>query len=243
MLDPLAPAGKGREIGVLAALAAAYVVGAKLGLAFATVHPSATPVWPPTGIAIASLLLIGYRAWPSIFLGAFVANLTTYGAAWTSAGIATGNTLEGLIGAYLVNRYAAGPAAFDRPQDTVAFAALATLAATIGASVGVTSLALGGLARWSAYGPIWLTWWLGDATGALSVAPPIVLWMARSGPPWGRRHVLERALFLVALLPVAGLVFGGVLGSVYPIWPFLAWAAVRFGGSMPCWSTSVPWCA
>lgn len=162
----------GRQIGFVAILAGVYFAAAKLGLQLAFVHPSATPVWPPTGIALASLLVIGYRAWPGIFLGAFLANLTTDGTVWTSLGIATGNTLEGLAGTYLVNRYANGSNAFDRPQDIFKFAALAAIVSTtVSSTIGVTSLALGGFARWADYQPIWFTWWLGDAAGALIAAP------------------------------------------------------------------------
>ena len=91
------------RLAVIAFLAGVYFVAAKLGLSMAFVHPSATAVWPPTGIALAAFLVLGYRVWPGIFLGAFLANLTTAGCVATTFGIATGNTLEGLVGAYLVN--------------------------------------------------------------------------------------------------------------------------------------------
>src|SRR5439155_988223 len=155
-----------------ASLAVAYFSCAKFGLTLAIVHASATAVWPPTGIALASLLLLGVDVWPGIFIGAFLANLTTAGSIATSLGVATGNTLEGLVGAYLVNRLANGARPFDRAQDTFRFAGLAGMVApAISASFGVTSLALGGFAPWADFGPIWLTWWLGDMGGALVVAP------------------------------------------------------------------------
>jgi len=100
-----------RRVAIFATLAAVYFVAAKLGLKLAFVHASATPVWPPTGIALAAFLSIGYQVWPGIFLGAFLANLTTAGSVATSIGIGLGNTLEGLVGAYLVNRFANGCAA------------------------------------------------------------------------------------------------------------------------------------
>src|SRR3989475_133676 len=125
-------------------LAAVYFAAAKLGLRLALYHPSATPVWPPTGIALASMLLLGYRAGPGIFLGAFLANLTTYGTVWTSLSIATGNTLEGLVGTYLVNTYANSSNVFDHPRDIFKFAFLAAILSTaVSATIGVTSLALG----------------------------------------------------------------------------------------------------
>src|SRR5438309_3555074 len=109
--------GLGKRLAVIAFLAGAYFVAAKLGLSMASVHPSATAVWPPAGIALAAFLVLGYRVWPAIFLGAFLVNLTTSGSIAASIGIAAGNTLEGVLGAWLVNRYANGRRALDRPQD------------------------------------------------------------------------------------------------------------------------------
>lgn len=92
----------------VAALAAVYYVAGKLALMFATIHASASPVWPPTGMALAAFLLLGRYVWPGVFLGALLVNLTTEGTAATSLGIAAGNTLEGLIGAVLVIASPAG---------------------------------------------------------------------------------------------------------------------------------------
>src|SRR5438046_8676168 len=87
---------------VIGILAIIYFVAGKLGLVLASLHASASPVWPPAGIALAALLLLGYRAWPAIFIGAFLVNVTTAGNVATSFAIATGNTLEALAGAWLV---------------------------------------------------------------------------------------------------------------------------------------------
>jgi integral membrane sensor domain MASE1 len=106
-----------KKLLMVISLAGVYFVAGKLGLMLAFVNPSASPVWPPTGIALAALLLMGYRVWPGIFLGAFLVNVTTAGTIATSSGIAIGNTLEGLLGAYLVNRFANGPKVFDRAQE------------------------------------------------------------------------------------------------------------------------------
>ena len=150
------------RVGVVAGLAVLYFAAAKLGLLLAAISPSATPVWPPTGIAFAACLVLGYRVWPAIFVGAFLANLTTAGSVGTSLAIAAGNTLEALAGAYLVNRLANGPRVFDRARDIFAFVGLAALASTtISATIGLTSLSLAGYARWAEFAPIWLTWWLG----------------------------------------------------------------------------------
>ena len=115
------------EIGVpsLALLTVVYFAAAKLGLQVAYLNPSATPVWPPTGIALAALLVLGYRASPAIWLGAFLANLATTGSLVSSAGIAVGNTVEALAGAWLVNRFAGGRHAVERSADLFKFAVLA----------------------------------------------------------------------------------------------------------------------
>jgi len=218
-------------------LAAVYFVAAKLGLRLAFVHASATAVWPPTGIALAAFLVLGSRLWPAIFAGAFLANLTTAGSMATSLGIAAGNTLEGLLGAALVSRFAEGLRAFERPRNILKFALLAAGGATtLSATCGVTSLVLGGFARWADYGDIWLTWWLGDAAGALVVAPVVLLWSANPRVHWNRRQTLEAAALVVALLGVSALVFGGLFPSRtkdYPLEflciPILLWAAFRFG--------------
>src|SRR4030095_3534095 len=115
----------------LAALFGVYVVAGKLGLSLAVVHANASPVWPPTGIALAALLTLGYRVWPAIFAGSFCVNITTAGSVATSIGIAGGNTLEALLGAYLVDRYANGSRAFDHSQDVFRFAGFASILSTM----------------------------------------------------------------------------------------------------------------
>ncbi|MHB2032042.1 MAG: MASE1 domain-containing protein, partial [Gemmatimonadaceae bacterium] len=99
---------------LLLALAAAYFGAGRLALQLAFVNRSATAVWPPTGMALAALLLLGEQVWPSVFVGAFFVNLLTAGGPLTSLAIAAGNTLEAVLGAHLVNRYANGRRAFAR---------------------------------------------------------------------------------------------------------------------------------
>jgi PAS domain S-box-containing protein len=218
-------------------LAVVYAVTAKVGLMLAFAHPSATAVWPPTGIALAASLICGYGTWPAVFVAAFLVNLTTAGSVATSTGIALGNTLEAMVGCYLVTRYASGRAAFDRLEDTLKFAGLAGLVSTtVSATFGVTSLSLGGYADWAQYGTIWLTWWLGDVGGVLIVAPLLLLWYERP------RIVLSwnvgSGVFLAYLMvgAVGGAVFGGWLPvSVhrYPVEflaiPVVVWVAFRLG--------------
>jgi len=221
----------------LAGLFGLYVLAGKIGLSLASVHANASPVWPPTGIALAAFLTLGYRVWPAIFAGAFVVNLSTAGSAATSAAIALGNTLEGLLGAFLVVRYANGARAFDHAQDVFKFAALGgLLSSLVSATVGVVSLSLAGYARWADFDGIWLTWWLGDATGALVFAPLLVLLVrdSWSGPSRGR--LLEAAALWLTTTLIGLAVFGEGLAHLglmtlpltFLCTPPLVWAAVRF---------------
>src|SRR5881396_3303293 len=95
-----------RRVTLLFGLAAVYYFAAKLGLRFAYINSSVTTIWPPAGIALAAFVLLGYGVWPAILAGAFFANITTTGAVFPSIGIAVGNTIEALLAAYLVNRFA-----------------------------------------------------------------------------------------------------------------------------------------
>ena len=235
-IDRPGTAGESRAatLWMVVGLAVAYFIAGKAGLRFASVHPSATAIWPPTGIAFAALLMLGYRVWPGIFIGAFIVNLTTAGSIATCLAIATGDTLEGLIGVWLVMRFAGGLKVFDTAQNIFKFAVLACLASTtVSASVGVTSLAVGGYARWADYGPIWLTWWVGDASGGLIVTPVLVLW--RQSHLWSaiRRRPIEAALLLLSMVGIDFFVFGGVLAPGTPgmflCIPALVWTAFRFG--------------
>ena len=219
------------------AVFAIYVVSGKLGLAFAFLHASATPLWPPAGIALAALLLFGIRVWPAIFLGAFVVNVTTAGSVLTSLGIAVGNTLEALLGAYLVRRFAGGAAVFERAQDIFKLAAFAALGSTaVSATIGVASLVATGYAESAGAAWIWLTWWLGDASGILLLTPVIVLWGRRSSDRPLQRRPLEIVMLFTVVVAAAVLVFGGVLPegwrrlpTAFVTIPSLLWAAYRFG--------------
>jgi diguanylate cyclase (GGDEF)-like protein len=220
------------------ALAGSYFVAAKVGLQFAYVHPSATVIWPPSGIALAAFLMLGLDVWPAILIGAFLANLTTYGSPLTSVCIGAGNTLEGLLGAALVARFAGGRDFLLHPRDIVKFALLAAMfSTTVSASIGVTSLSLAGFATWPAYGHIWLTWWLGDLSGDLVVAPLLILWSTAPRAPWDLRVILEALGLLVALSLVTLVVFDGLIPATqverlplqFLCSPLLLWAAFRLG--------------
>src|SRR5207247_9075737 len=118
------------------------------------------------------------------------------------------------VGADLVNRFACGRAAFERAPDVFKFALVAALlSTTVSATVGVTTLAVGGFARWADYGPIWLTWWLGDVAGDLVVAPVVLLWSARPRVRWRLAQALEAAALLCGLYACRELVFRALVPS------------------------------
>lgn len=225
-----------RYLGLAAALAVTYLAAAELGLSVASVHTNVSPVWPPTGIAIASLILFGRSFWPAIFVGALAANLLTAVSAPTAFGIAIGNTLEAVVAAYLLNRTIGSQPSLNTVGKVLKFILFAVLVSpTVSATIGNLSLALGGGARWSDFSQLWLTWWLGDGFGALVVAPLLLAWGRASDWNWSRRTLLEGVLLLLSLFVTAMIIFGGWFpGGVkdYPLehlcLPFLIWAALRF---------------
>lgn len=213
----------------------AYVIVGKLGLRLAFAYPSATPVWPAAGLALAALLVFGRRFWPVIFVGAFLVNVTTAGTPLTAFGIAIGNTLEAVVGAWLVDHYARGREFPTRAESIAAFTFLAAVGSTIlSATIGVATLSFAGLVPWGGAGPVWLTWWLGDTAGDLIVAPFLLSWIG----PWPRHlrwpRALETAGLFTGLALVAAVVFGAFevlpddhVPLAFACLPFLVWAAVR----------------
>jgi len=230
--DAGGPARYGFE---LFAIGLAYLLLAKLGLSLASLHPSASPIWPPTGFALAVVLLRGLRVAPAIFLGAFIANATTAGSILTSAAIALGNTLECVIGGYLIARWSEGRNTFDTPTGVAKFALVSLGPATMtSATVGVASLALAGYADWANFANIWFTWWMGDAAGALLITPLIVLWAGSGVRTSERRELMESGAVLAAACAVGLIAFSPLVAQARSWLAFLAvapllWAGLRRG--------------
>ncbi|HTQ83660.1 MAG TPA: MASE1 domain-containing protein [Pseudolabrys sp.] len=223
--------------GALVVVAIAYFVLAKLGLQLALINPSASPIWPPTGFALAAVLLGGYRIWPAIFAGAFAANATTAGTLETSAVIALGNTLEGLTGGFLINLWAGGRETFATPARVAKFVLISAGPATvISASVGVLTLSATDLAPWEKFVPIWATWWMGDVAGALVVTPVIVLWAESARRAFDYRQLPDTIAVLGSAAAVGFVAFSPLLPrsdytsplGFLAILPLL-WAALRRG--------------
>jgi PAS domain S-box-containing protein len=221
--------------GTLVAVAGAYLVLAKLGLQLASINPSASPIWPPSGFALAAVMLWGPRVGPAIFIGAFIANATTAGTLTTSVVIALGNMLEGVAGGYLVARWSDGRDTFATPWGVAKFALIATcLATVISATIGVVTLSVAGFAPWENFRTIWMTWWLGDVAGALVVTPVIVLWAQSGMRSLTRSYVMQSATVLAGAILVGIVAFSPLLPRTEYTSPLgflavlpLVWVALR----------------
>ncbi|HEU0010093.1 MAG TPA: MASE1 domain-containing protein [Verrucomicrobiae bacterium] len=222
-----------------------YCVAAILGLLLAVGKTNASAVWPPSGIALGAVLLLGRRAWPGILAGAFVANVVVFLAREAagppvvlavSACIAAGNTLEALAAGALLRRWVGTANPLEGAWNLLKFVAAVLTACGISSLVGPTCVALARIMPWDLYPTVWSTWWLGDATGMLVLVPLLLAWRNPPGP----RSELDRwqeLTLLAAVLAITNLMsFGGWLlprDTHYPLtylpFPVLLWAAFRFG--------------
>ena len=218
---------------VLALVAIAYFAVAKLGLSFQQDHDVVSAVWPPSGLALAAAVIFGGRVWPAIFAGALVANATTDSSLATAAGIATGNALAAFAAQALLARAHFQPA-LRRVRDVIALAILgAALSTALNATVGTASLLAAGVAHPHSLWAFWRVWWLGDLTGVLLVAPPLLLALGERPPhprPLTQRRgwVAEAALLAAALVAAMLIVLHEGATLAFPIFPLIVLAAMRF---------------
>jgi diguanylate cyclase (GGDEF)-like protein len=222
---------------LLAAVALVYFGLGLLGLAIGGVHESATAVWPPSGFALAAILLFGRGIWRAVFASAFFVYFLTGGELVSSLALAVGNTIEAIVGSLLVERFAAGRDAFRSPRTVFRFAVIAIVSTSITATLGALSVTLAHLA-WGDFTFTWLTWWLGNLTGTLVIAPLVLLWTTPIERPGWKDvpEIVEAFVLLVLLVGVGLIVFAGQFPSdikTYPLEflcvPFFLWAAFRFG--------------
>jgi MASE1 len=167
-------------------------------------------------------------------LGAFLVNITTTGSIRTSMGIAVGNTLEALVAAYLVTKFADGTDAFYKPWNVLRFVVLAGMVPTaLCATSGVSLLCRAGFASWSDFWRVWSVWWAGDMLGAILLTPFLVLLLGHKRHSLGVAELGEASILLVGLSIVCVLNFGLQLfgsipkaGLLYWCAPFMAWVAL-----------------
>jgi len=222
-----------RAAAIGTAVLAVYIAAAEVGFRVALVAEQVTTVWAPTGIAIATLLIWGPRFWPAIWLGAFAVNAATSAPLWTAFLVATGNTLESLA----AERALRGVPRFDpglrRVADVLTFIGIAVVACSaVSATAGAATLCAAGVQPWHRFGSLWFDWWLGDALGALVVAPVILTIHAR--PPSLAAERTKLVAFVAASVAIASLVFGRVFGLganplEYAVFPLVIAAALTGG--------------
>ena len=217
----------------MTALAVIYAVVARAGLLFDAESGFATLVWPPTGIAIAVLLIAGRWMWPAILIGAFAANAWTGAPIAAASGIAFGNTLEAVIAVAILRRWPGFESTLADMRSAGGLLTVAIVAPIASATVGVVSLFAGGVVASAQLVETWRAWWVGDLLGALVVAPLLLTW--RAGSPARPLRSLEALAAGALLIAISSLVFGPTLPSVgpfqqvYAVIPILTWIAVRFG--------------
>jgi signal transduction histidine kinase len=220
-----------RYVVSLVVLVVLYFVGAKVGLHLAYANKNVTAVWPPTGIAVACLLLVGLRLAPGVYLGAFLANVSNGAGLETSLLISIGNTLAPVVAALLLSRVARIRLDLLRVQDVAALLLLGgPLAMTVSATLGTASLVVSGALPSAAYWSVWPTYWIGDAIGVIIVAPLILSVAAGSYREIDLRdwRWVEASALAAILIGATFAVFHTSVPVVYLLFPLAAWAAIRF---------------
>lgn len=213
----------------LALLVVAYYLLARLGQGLATVHPIISPLWPPTGVAMAALILGGRRLWPAVLVASFVTNLPAVGGG-ASAIVAAGNTLEALAGAWLCRSLAGQVRPLTRLDDALRLLAAAALAPIISATIGVSALVTGGSLAGAAAPLAWVMWWSGDVFGTLLAAPLLLAWAGGRQPGFGSwQRGLEALVLAVAVMTLSTLAFARDLLPAAMAYSTLVWASIRFG--------------
>ncbi|MGB8652097.1 MAG: EAL domain-containing protein [Mycobacteriales bacterium] len=216
-----------RWCGRLLVLAIAYYGGARLGLSLAIYHSQVTPFWPPTGIAVVGLLLWGRSLWPAVAIAAFAVNAPLSHGLVAPGLISVGNALAPVVAVTLLRRLSFRPT-MTQLRDVGALVTAGGLAMLVSATVGTGALLLDGLAVGRAV-PVWLTWWTGDAMGAVIISPFLLcLHQQRLSPAPTLRRAVEATGLLALTAATATLGFQSAIGLRFLVFSALAVAAVRF---------------
>jgi integral membrane sensor domain MASE1 len=220
----------------IAGLAIVYHLTARLGLQMAYVQQNTSPVWPPSGIALAALLIFGIRDWPGITLGVVLGSLLTGAPLGLSVGIGTANTLEALIGASLLTRWIRFDLGINRIRDVIGLVLAAACATSVSATIGVATLIVFQNIPLSTFSTLWIIWFIGNLLGCLVITPFLLTWVYRFPRHWNRARQAEAFIFLMLLVFVSLYVFANPSRAgafhqalIYLIFPFAIWAALRLG--------------
>jgi len=217
-------------------IAGTFLAG-QIGLRITDLHPPVSPVWPPTGVAFAALIFLGYRIWPELFIAAFLICISASTPLKASIAISIGETVSVVAGAYLVNKFARGIKAFDTAQGVFKFILFACVVSpAIAATICIGYLYPAGFSQGPEKAIMWLTWGVGDGIGAFLFAPFLILIFGSSHHRLDKRETLELSVMLVSLIVVCLTIFGPFSSFVHQKqllqeWvciPFLVWAGFRF---------------
>ena len=213
-----------------------YHLVARLSLKMAYLQPNTSPVWPPTGISLVFLFFYGISFWPGISLGVLLGSVLTGAPFPLALGMAVGNTLEALIAVYLLKDKLHFHESLDRLNDIVGFSVVAFICTAISAIIGTATLILTTQTPRSSFFDVWITWWIGDLLGALVVAPIIMVWLKPHSLVKIRKNILEWFGLIILIIFISWYVFSKQppidvvhQAMIYVIFPFLIWAALRFG--------------
>jgi integral membrane sensor domain MASE1 len=225
-----------RYVVEITVLAVVYHLAARLGLQMAYVQQNTSPVWPPSGIALAALLLFGIRDWPGITLGVVLGSLLTGAPLGLSLGFGVANTLEAVIGASLLTRWIGFDLGLNRIRDVIGLVIAAACGTAVSATIGVSTLILSQNIPLSSFSTLWIIWFIGNLLGCLVITPVLLTWARHFPHRWNRARDIEALIFLVLLVLVSLYVFGNPSGAgafhqalIYLIFPFVIWAALRLG--------------
>ena len=240
-------------------LAVIYHLAVRVGLKMAYVQANTSPVWPPTGIGLAALLIFGIRYWPGISLGVLFGSILTGAPIFLALGMMIGNTLEALAAVYLLRKYVGFQNKIEQIRDVVGLVTVSFVCTIIGASIGTLTLMLTGNGAWQSFWAIWFTWWIGDLLGALVIAPVLLTWLPLQPARMKKRILVEVGTLLILLISTTWIVFSSQPPSgifhqamIYVIFPFVIWAALRFDqrgattaifivSGIAIWGTSQGW--
>jgi len=211
------------KVGVVAGL---YYGAARAGLHLAYLHGSVTALWPPVGVGIAALVVLGPGVWPAIVIGDLL--VADFSSPWgTVLGQTLGNTLEVVVAAVLFRRLVDRRTSLERVWDVLALVMCAAAGTLISATFGVVSLRLGNVINAAEFGSVFRTWWLADFSGALVFAPFLLVWAGYRTSRMTRAKLAEGALLLAILIVLIEV--PSQPDVPYIVFPILIWAALRFG--------------
>ncbi len=217
-------------------IAAIYPLAAKCSYLMTFPESRDTALWLPKGLALAVLLIGGFRLWPGVFLGALITvMMNTKSPGWVHLGIATVNTIEIGLGYWLMVK-AGFDVGLNRLKDVVVLTLFGgVVSTTVGALLGASTFALGGMLPWGAFLPFFGRWWLGEATSTLLMTP-ILLMVIKPKPRANRAEVLEFTALMATLCLVSYFVFFHGFGFrsqdyalPFLVYPVVVWACLRFG--------------